>query len=564
MQDIPSADEPAVQDAAPPTAPALAAAAAAVAVSACGGSSGPGGGNSGLIGGSSDNQATTPQASRFLSQTTFAATDEEISLTRSYGIDARLSQFMAAEGSQSCWDWLFAQGYDAETYRYSTAPTDYMVWWRLIGATDQLRQRIALALSEFFVVSVNGVPSAWKHFAMAAYWDLLCEHAFGNFRHLLEAVTLNPAMGFYLNTKGNQKEDARTGRAPDENYAREVMQLFTIGLYELNLDGTPKTDGSGKPIETYGQDDITNLARVFTGWDLDTSVMPATTPYPYRLPMKLNPSRHSTLEARFLGTVVPAGTDGTTALRIALDALFNHPNVGPFFGRQLIQRLVTSNPSPAYVARVATAFNDNGSGVRGDMKAVIRAVLMDSEASGEASLSNPTGGKLREPMLRFVQWARTFKARSTSGTWKIGDLSDPASRLGQSPLRSPSVFNFFRPGYSPPNTAMATAGLVAPEFQITNEPSVAAYLNFMQNVIANGIADVQPDYTAELAVAHDPPALVTRLNLLLAASQLSAATQSRIAAAVASITDTSATGMLNRVRAAIMLVMACPEYLVQK
>ncbi len=563
MQDDLITGERPAAGAAPATATAMAVLAAALAAAACGGS-GPGGGNSGLIGGSSENQASAAEASRFHAQATFAATDEEIALTRSQGIAARLEQMMAAEPSQSCWDWLFAQGYDAETYRYSSAPTDYMIWWRLIGAPDQLRQRIALALSEFFVVSVNGVPSAWKHFAMAAYWDLLCEHAFGNFRQLLEAVTLNPAMGYYLNTKGNQKEDTKTGRAPDENYAREVMQLFTIGLYELNRDGTPKINAAGNPVETYTQDDITNLARVFTGWDLDTSVMPATTPYPYRLPMKLNPSRHSTLEARFLGTVIPANTDGTTALRIALDTLFRHPNVGPFFGRQLIQRLVTSNPSPAYVARVAAAFDDNGQGVRGDMKAVIRAVLLDPEARGDASLKSPSGGKLREPMLRFVQWARTFKAKSAAGTWKIGDLSDPATRLGQSPLRSPSVFNFFRPGYTPPNTAMAAAGLVAPEFQITNEPSVAAYLNFMQNTIANGIADVQADYSAELALAHDPPALVARLDLLLAAGQLSVATKSRIAAAVASITDTSATGMANRVRAAIMLVMACPEYLVQK
>lgn len=563
MQDDVLSGERPEADAAPATAAATAILAAALAATACGGS-GPGGGNGGLIGGSSENQATAAEAARFHAQATFAATDEEIALTRSYGIAARLEQMMAAEPSQSCWDWLFAQGYDAETYRYSTAPTDHMIWWRLIGAADQLRQRIALALSEFFVVSVNGVPSQWKHFAMAAYWDLLCEHAFGNFRQLLEAVTLNPAMGYYLNTKGNQKEDARTGRAPDENYAREVMQLFTIGLYELNRDGTPKIDASGNPVETYTQDDITHLARVFTGWDLDTSVMPATTPYPYRLPMKLNPSRHSALEARFLGTVIPAGTDGTTALRIALDTLFHHPNVGPFFGRQMIQRLVTSNPGPAYVARVAAAFDDNGQGVRGDMKAVIRAVLTDPEARGDASLKSQSGGKLREPVLRFVQWARTFKAKSAAGTWKIGDLSDPATRLGQSPLRSPTVFNFFRPGYTPPNTEMAAAGLVAPEFQITNEPSVAAYLNFMQNTIANGIADVQPDYSAELALAHDPAALVARLDLLLAAGQLSAATKSTIAAAVASIADTSATGMTNRVRAAIMLVMACPEYLVQK
>jgi uncharacterized protein (DUF1800 family) len=536
---------------------------AAVAASACGGGGSSGGGGSGFAGGSGG-QVTAAQASRFLTQAGFSASEEDINSTRLYGCEDKLNEFLATPVSSSTWDWLISQVYDAETYRYSTAPTDYMIWWRLITASDPLRQRIALALSEFFVVSVNGVPSQWRHFAMAAYWDLLCEHAFGNFRRLLEAVTLNPAMGFYLNTKGNQKEDPATGRAPDENYAREVMQLFTIGLVELNIDGTPKTDGSGRPIETYDLDDITNLARVFTGWDLDTSVMPATSTQPYRLPMRLNASRHSTLEARFLSTVIPAGTDGITALRIALDALFNHPNVGPFFGRQLIQRLVASNPSPAYVARVAAAFNNNGNGVRGDMKTVVRAVLLDPEARGDDALTRPAGGKLREPMLRFIQWVRTFRATSTSGTWKIGDLSDPGTRLSQSPLRSPSVFNFFRPGYMPPNTVLASAGLVAPEFQITNEPTVAGYLNFMQNVIANGIVDVIPDYSAEVTLAADPPALVSRLNLLLAANQLSATTQSRIGAAIATIAGTTTAGLTNRVRAAIMLIMACPEYLVQK
>jgi uncharacterized protein (DUF1800 family) len=539
--------------------PSLAAGAtAAVLLAACGGS------GDGLGGSSSGNQATAAQASRFLAQAGFSASDEDIATTRSYGAEERLNQSFSAAQSQSNWDWLVSQGYDAETYHYSAAPADYAIWHRLITAPDQLRQRIALALSEFFVVSINGVPSGWPQFAMAAYWDLLCEHAFGNFRQLLEAVTLNPAMGFYLNTKGNQKEDPATGRAPDENYAREVMQLFTIGLVELNIDGSAKINGAGQPIETYDQDDISNLARAFTGWDLDTTVSPASTRYPYRLPMRLNASRHSTLEARFLGTTVPAGTDGTTALRIALDALFQHTNVGPFFGRQLIQRLVTSNPSPAYVARVAAAFNGNGAGVRGDMKAVIRAVLLDPEARADDAITRPNGGKLREPMLRFIQWARTFNAASAAATWKIADLSDPAARLSQSPLRSPSVFNYFRPGYTPPNTTLAAAGLVAPEFQITNEPTVAGYLNFMQSVIANGTADVTPNYTTEIALAADPVALVSRLNLLLAANQLSAATQARISTAVASITGGSATGLTNRVRAAIMLVMACPEYLVQK
>jgi uncharacterized protein (DUF1800 family) len=539
-------------------------AAAALALAACGGGSGGGSSSGGSSSGSgSGGGVTDAQASRFLSQAALSARDD-LWLMHTLGCEGWLNYQFTTAASGSSWDWLVSQGYNNETYRYSNSSSDFVIWYRLITSSDQLRQRIALALSEYFVVSLNGVSTQWAQFAMAAYWDMLCANAFGNFRQLLEAVTLNAAMGIYLSTRSNRKEDPATGRAPDENYAREVMQLFTIGLWELNLDGTTKTNGSGQPIETYNQDTITNLARVFTGWDLDTGLLGAASPTQFALPMKHTAAWHSTLAATFLGTTVPAGTDGVAALKIALDTLFNHPNVGPFFGRQMIQRLVTSNPSPAYVARVATAFNNNGHGVRGDMQAVIRAILLDSEARSDDTLSLPNGGKLREPMLRFIQWARTFNAKSTAGTWKIYDLSDPATRLAQSPLRSPSVFNYFRPGYTPPNSAVATAGLVAPEFQITNEPTVAGYLNFMQSVIANGIADVKPDYTNELSLVGDPTALVKRINLLLAANQVSAATEAAIITAVTSISASTSAGQLNRVRAAILLVMACPEYMVQK
>jgi uncharacterized protein (DUF1800 family) len=495
-----------------------------------------------------------------------AAVDADISQVQLLGYSAWMDQQFSLAVSQSNWSWLVSQGYDNTTYRYSSSSADHVIWHRLITSPDHMRQRIALALSEFFVVSTTGLAaSQWCHFAMAAYWDMLCNNAFGNFRQLLEAVTLSPAMGIYLSTRGNSKEDATTGRAPDENYAREVMQLFTIGLRELNVNGTAKADGSGKPIDTYTQDTITNLARVFTGWDMDTTSSSTIAPTQYGLPMRHIATRHSTLAASFLGTTIPEGTAGTEALRIALDTLFNHPNVGPFFGGQLIQRLVTSNPSPAYVARVAAAFNNNGNGVRGDMKAVIRAVLLDTEARSDSTLSQRNGGKLREPMLRVIQWARTFNASSAANTWKIYDLSDPALQLGQSPLRSPSVFNYFRPGYTPPNTALANSGLVAPEFQIANEPSVAGYINFMQSAISDGIGiAVTPNYHNELALADAPEALVKRLNLLLTANQLSPDTEARIVAAIKSISMLYTYGAFSRVRAAIMLMMVCPEYLVQK
>jgi uncharacterized protein (DUF1800 family) len=376
------------------------------------------------------------------------------------------------------------------------------------------------------------------------------------------------------------KENAK-GRQPDENFAREVMQLMTLGLYQLEADGTIRTAANGSRLDTYTQDDVSNLARVFTGYDLDIRAdektgfaVPGQT---YSIdsnqwtqrPMALTAANHSTLAASFLGVTVPANTPGAAALKTALDTLYNHPNVGPFIGRQLIQRLVTSNPSAAYVARVSAVFADNGAGVRGDMKSVFAAVLLDNEARSAAGLGDTEFGRLREPMLRIAQWARTFGASSGLGTWKVADTSDAATRLGQSPLRSPSVFNFFRPGYVPPSTVLATDGKEAPEFQIVNETSVGGYLNYLQSVLVDGFdgRDVVASYTAEKALATDAAALVQRLNLLLCANQLSAATVGIVTNALATPPVTAGSSdavKLNRVYAAVLLVMGCPEYLVQK
>ncbi|HSV53871.1 MAG TPA: DUF1800 domain-containing protein, partial [Burkholderiaceae bacterium] len=538
------------------------------------------------------------QAARFLLQAQFSASDADIASVRATGYAAWLTQQFNAPAGPAGWDWLDSRGYatisSTTTYYDSSYPGDYMVWNQLMTAPDAPRKRVALALSEFFVVSLVGVDFSWRSHAMAAYWDLLAAGAFGNFRKLLEDVTLNAAMGYYLNTKGNQKEDARTGRQPDENYAREVLQLMSIGLYQLNPDGSEKRDADGNKLESYTQSDITNLARVFTGYDFDQSQNAPTlepvsgrtisSTHFARLPMALNANRHSSLAATFLGTTIAANTEGKAALKTALDTIFNHPNVGPFFGRQMIQRLVTSNPSQAYVARVATAFNNNGAGVRGDLKAVFSAIWLDDEARGSAGLSAPAYGKLREPVLRLVQWGRTFGIQSAQGSWKIGDLSNPATQLGQSPLRSPSVFNFFRPGYVPPSTVLAATQSVAPEFQIVTESSVGGYLNYLQNVVRNGIFVNAPDqpnqgsnasngfditaaYTAELALAPDAAALVARLNLLLCAGQLSAATQALIVGALNATPVTagsSDSNKRNRIAAAVLLTMASAEYLVQK
>ena len=508
---------------------------------------------------------TDAQAARFLAQATLAPTDADIARVRALGYEAWLDEEFAKPPSAGNWDWLVSKGIHLDPDAASVAiGVDSQVWQRLLTATDSLRQRVALALSEIFVVGFDGITGPYKQFKLAGFWDLLATNAFGSYRTLLEQVTLNPAMGNYLNTAGNQKEDAASGRQPDENYAREVMQLFTIGLYELDTDGSLRLGATGQPIETYTQDTVTNLARVFTGWKNDAARGGDTGPEFLRRPMVLNSRQHSTLAATFLGVTVPASTDGTAALATAMNTLANHANVGPFIGRQLIQRLVTSNPSAAYVGRVAAAFDNNGQGVRGDLKAVLRAVLLDTEARSDAKLADPAFGKLREPMLRFIQWARVFNATSVSDNWEAGNTSDPAKSLGQSPQRSASVFNYFRPGYVPPNTPIAGGGLVAPEFQITNESSVAGYLNSMQTLIESGHKDIRPNFSAELALAADAAALVDRLNRLLCAGQLSEATRSLITTTVAGMAGSSTSDKTKRVQAAVMLVMASPDYLVQR
>jgi uncharacterized protein (DUF1800 family) len=383
------------------------------------------------------------QAARFLQQASLSATDSEIAAVRGYGYDGWLERQLALPRSLSHWNWMAERGYHADANNANNFNgADNTLWRKLISAPDTLRQRLVLALSEIFVVSMSGLPVPWRGFCIANYVDVLDQHAFGTYRQLLEAVTLSTGMGNYLNLRGNQKEDTKTGRVPDENYAREVLQLFSIGLYQLNLDGSPVTDGSGKPLESYTQDSITGLARVFTGWDYDG--YNRADPGFQKRPLVFNAARHSALAKSFLGVTIAAGTPGTDAMRTALDTIANHPNVGPFFCRQLIQRLVCSNPSPAYIARVATVFNNNGSGVRGDLPAVLKAILLDDEARRDPTTQPASWGKLREPVLRLVQWARTFGASSPSDLWNIGDTSDPSRRLGQSPLRAPSVFKIGR------------------------------------------------------------------------------------------------------------------------
>jgi len=573
-------------------------------LTACGGGGGsPSGPDAAASGYQYTSVSSDQEAARFLLQAQFAASDADIAAVKAMGYGPWLQAQVTAPLGQTGTAWLDSKGYNVITplsrSYFSNGVADNMIWNQLMTSADAPRRRMALALSEIVVTSTTVMTGYWPGYVMAAYWDVLCANAFGNYRTLLEAITLNLAMGNYLNTRGNKKSDGK-GSAPDENYAREVMQLFSIGLVLLNMDGTPKLDANGATIDTYSNADVTEVAKVFTGYDSDTSQNAPLTANPVtgggtdnvptttfaRLPMVQKGNNHSPQASAFFQNVpgvtpvsIDANTTPALALQATLDALFQHPNNAPFISKQLIQRLVTSNPSPAYVQRVATVYADNGQGVRGDLGAVYAAILQDNEARAPSGLTAPEFGKLREPMVRLAQWARTFNVPTASSDWtKLGDLSDAGSRLGQSPLRSPTVFNFFRPGYVPPGTALS-AGTVVPEFQLLNESSVAGYLNYMQGAIDTGVGGATgllAAYTTEIGLAEspsaaNPSALVNRINLLLSAGQLGSATVGTITTAVGSMAGTvannattTATNLRKRVCAAVLMVMASSEYLIQK
>jgi uncharacterized protein (DUF1800 family) len=594
-------------------APATLSLLAAALLAACGGGGG-GGDSAGSHSGPGFNNYpianSDQEAARFLQHCQFSSSDADISAVRSGDFEGYLQQQYDKPQGQTGWDWLDSRGYGdpakVPKYVYEFAIADFMIWNQLFTAQDSMRKRVALALSEFFVVSMQSMEIDWRGYTITAYWDLLNKYAFGNFRDLLEEITLNPAMGYFLNTKGNQKEDPKKGRVPDENYSREVMQLFTIGLSELNLDGSPKLDAQGKKIDTYDTDDVSQLARVFTGYDYDPRDRYTDDLLGYdiykreyaRKRMYLDDFKHSKLEANFLNVNIPAGTEGSVALKIALDGLFNHPNVGPFFAKQMIQRLVTSNPSPAYIARVANAFNNNGAGTRGDLKTVWTAIFLDDEARGPQGLTDPGFGKVREPMVRFVQWGRSFGLRSVQNSWKLFEMSSTSDRLGQSPLRSPSVFNFFRPGYVPQDKALADRKATAPELQIVNETTVGGYINFMNGIIRDGmyapepsqseplyrnyLLDIVPDHSAELALINNTSfvdaeaarvaqSMMQRLNKLLCAGQLSAASADIIQTALKGaiiqrklIATSPEKDRLDLVAAGVLMTLSSADYLVQK
>jgi uncharacterized protein (DUF1800 family) len=509
---------------------------------------------------------SSEQSSRFLSQATFGPTIEETERLKTIGISAWLNDQFSKKQTLH-FTYMNQRRAAGDTLSENQFLESF--WQQAIKGDDQLRQRVTYALSQIFVISFQNDTLSTMPRGVAAYYDTLGVHAFGNFRNLLEAVTLHPTMGVYLSSLRNQKTSG--ARVPDENYAREIMQLFTIGLRTLNQDGSDA--GSA----TYTNDDIKGLSKVFTGWswagpDKSSNRFFGNTvdsERDWKQMQNYGSNYHEetydplpAIPKSVLSVVIPQGTSGEASLKIALDTLFNHQNVGPFIGKQLIQRLVTSNPSPAYVSRVAAAFNNNGQGVRGDMKTVIAAILLDQEAM------NPTitnsSGKLREPVLRFANWMRAFNANSSSGRFLIPSLDDTAGSLGQTPMRSPSVFNFYRPDYRPSNTQTTLNNLNAPEMQITEETSVVGYLNFMRSVIQNGAGtanDVKANYSTPLALAGNPDLLVDYVNLLLMQNQMSSALRTKILNAIAANPTNSAN---NKVYLAVYLTMASPEYLVQK
>jgi uncharacterized protein (DUF1800 family) len=510
--------------------------------------------------------ANDADAARFLTQATYGPTVSAIAALRSMGTYSAWIENQFTQPVVSHVAYVDAlPGTDKPFWEGRES-----IWKQAIQGPDQLRQRTAFALSEILVVSAED-SDLFEAEPTAAYMDTLNRDAFGNFRQLLEDMTLSPSMGVYLDMLSNDKEDPETGQNPNENFAREILQLFSIGLYELHPDGTLKLDTLGLPIATYDQDVIKGFAHVFTGWthaNQDrTEEWRFYWPEPdWRHPMEVWNDHHSTGTKRLLdGVILPANQTPQADLTAALNNIFQHPNVGPFLCRGLIERLVTSNPSPGYVYRCGLAFANNGQGVRGDMKAVLRSILLDWEARSPDVLSQQGYGKVKEPVLRFVSLLRALGAQPPAdGRFRYYWQSSAEWGLNQAPLQSPTVFNFFEPGYSQPGE-IAEAGLASPELQIINETSVFGSANFLAGVLFEGYADddtqITLDYSYLTGAANDSVRL-DRINLLFYAGQMAPETRTILANALAD--PDFPTDPLERAQTLVRLVSLSPEFLVQR
>jgi uncharacterized protein (DUF1800 family) len=520
---------------------------------------------------------TPGDAVRLLEQATFGPTAALITHTRSVGAVGFLNEQFAAAAStypnfsyypptsppECSYDSASPTGPASICNRdnYSLFQVQLRFFQNAMTGQDQLRQRVAFALSQIMVISGNEINQSY---AMAQYQQLLRNSAFGNFRQLLYDVTLSPAMGRYLDMVNNDKPDPARGTEPNENYARELLQLFSIGEVKLNLDGTPQLDGMGNPIPAYDQDVVEGFAHVFTGWTYPT--LPNGTPIRhnptyYTGPMVVWPSNHDTGAKELLNNVVlQAGQTADKDLNDAINNLFNHPNVGPFIGRQLIQHLVTSNPSPAYIARVATAFNNNGQGVRGDMKAVIKAILLDPEARGDVK-TDVNYGHQREPVLFVLNALRALNGQS-DGVYLRGQVS----KMGQNLFYSPSVFNYYPPDYNVPGTT-----IFGPEFAIMNTASAFSRTNFINSLVYTTLIAADPTVTGATgtslnlaslqALAGNPTQMVELLNTNMLHGTMSTQMKNAIVTAVQAV---AATDTLGRARAAAYLVATSSQYQVER
>jgi uncharacterized protein (DUF1800 family) len=516
---------------------------------------------------------------RFLEQATFGTNSADLLHLRSIGIRAYLDEQFNTPASGYPAMTLFPvdnnQGCPSDPNNaavrgacirdnYTLYPVRNQFYKNALTAKDQLRQRVAFALGQVMVVSgrdLNDMPS-W----MTPYLKVLDRNAFGNFRQLLYEMTLNPAMGNYLDMAGNNKS------MPNENYAREVLQLFSVGLDQLNPDGTPKLDAQGNRIPTYDQSTITNFARVFTGWRIP-AVVGQQGVLDYINPMTVgSENNHDTAQKVLLnGQVLPAGQNSTQDLNAAIDNIFNHPNVGPYISKELIHHLVTSNPSPAYVGRVAAAFNNNGVGVRGDLKAVITAILLDPEARGDLK-TDPNYGHLREPVLYITSLLRTFNATSDfdlSGSNSFSGYSNGSANypltMDQDLFRSPTVFNYFPADYVMPGTD----DVLGPEFGILSATTTLKRANFVNTLVFSGITPVQPDkptgtqldFSNWQSQGGNPQQLVDSLNALMMHGAMSDGMR---AAIVQNVSNISASNPLLRAQTAIYLVATSSQYQVER
>lgn len=532
----------------------------------CGG--GGGGGSGGIVVTAAISPlTTTTDAARFLTQATFGPTPEDLDFVQQHGYEYWLEyQTLVPQTSHLA----FLDGYRQGEFPDPALRTDAW-WWVSVRGQDQLRQRVAFALSQLFVVSELELAGGENARALATYYDLLAQHAFGNYADLLEAVTLSPIMGVYLSHVRNEKAQPALNIRPDENYAREVMQLFSIGLVQLNEDGTAVVDSSSNPIPTYDQEVIEGFAAVFTGWTYAGTTDWRRPSKDMFRPMISFPEFHDVGAKRLLrNEVLPPNGTAESDLEGALASIFSHPNVGPFVGKQLIQRLVTSNPSPAYVARVARVFADDGDGVRGNLGAVVRAILLDREArQGHVDLPT-TFGKIREPLLRQTALWRAFRAGAANGVF---DYSSPERDLAQAPLRSPSVFNFYRPDHAPPGE-VSQAGLVGPELQILTESAITATTNrWFQatfdrysgrpNVPADGvIIDIETEKA--LVRAGESNQLLERLNLLLLSGRMSSTTRATLSNHLGRLPLAPGSDGSQQVVELIYLIVSSPEFALQR